>query len=115
MIRQRNMTKGQVMCGCFEAKGLYTRDAKLQLVIPHSASLKDKRRVAKSLIDKTRHRFNVSIAQLDADSDYRHLTLAVAVTSGSLSHAYDSLNQVISFVEEQGYNLGAELINEDIY
>ncbi len=37
----------------------------LELEIPHAQSLKDRRQAVRSLKDKLRHGFNLSIAELD--------------------------------------------------
>lgn len=82
--------------------------AKLTFLIPHAASLKDKRQVAKSIIEKTRHRFNASVAEVDTQDLHRTLTIGVAVVSGSVAHAQNSLDEIIRFMED---NADAELQN----
>ena len=79
---------------------MYTLSAKLTFHIPHAASLKDKRQVRRSLIDKTRQRFNVSIAEVDTQDMHQTLTIGVAVVSGEAAHALRSLDEVIRFMEE---------------
>ena len=74
--------------------------AKLTLYIPHAASLKDKRQVCRSLIDKTRQRFNVSIAEADTQDIHQTLTIGIVVVSGESSHAERSLDEIIRFMEE---------------
>jgi len=79
---------------------MYTLSAKLTFHIPHAASLKDKRQVRRSLIDKTRQRFNVSIAEVDTQDMHQTLTIGVAVVSGEAAHAQRTLDEVIRFMEE---------------
>ena len=43
---------------------MHTLSAKLTFHIPHATSLKDKRQIRRSIIDKARHRFNASIAEI---------------------------------------------------
>ena len=74
--------------------------AKLTFHIPHAQSIKDKRQVCRSLIDKTRHRFNVSIAEVDTQDIHKTLTLGVAVVSGEYAHAQKILDEVIRHLEE---------------
>ena len=45
-------------------KTMFIASAKLSFYILHSTSLKDKRQVRRGLVDKTRHRFNVSVAEV---------------------------------------------------
>ena len=40
----------------------------IELEIPHAQSLKDRRQVVRSLKDKLRHGFNISVAELDEAS-----------------------------------------------
>ena len=82
--------------------------AKLRFYIPCSDSLKDKRQVCRSLIDKTRQRFNVSVSEVDTQELYQTLTIGVAVVSGSVSHAQQSLDEIIRFMDA---HTDAELID----
>ena len=83
-----------------------TLSATLSYYIPHSASLKDKRQVCRSIIDKARRRFNVSIAEVDTQDAQKTLTIGVAVVSGDAAHARRSLDEIIRFLEA---NADAEL------
>jgi hypothetical protein len=79
---------------------MYIKSAKLIFYIPHSGSLKDKRKVCRSLIDKTRQRFNVSAAEVDSQDMHQTLSIGVAVVSGDHAHAQESLDNIIRFMEE---------------
>ena len=87
---------------------MITESAKLTFYIPHAASLKDKRQVCRSLIDKTRQRFNASVAEVDTQDIHQTLTIGVAVVSGDAAHAQRSLDEIIRFMEGHA---DAELIN----
>jgi len=91
---------------------MYALSAKLTFHIPHAASLKDKRQVRRSLIEKTRQRFNVSIAEVDTQDTHQTLTVGIAVVSGEAAHALRSLDEVIRFMEEHA---GAELTAVEQY
>ncbi|MGI6542133.1 MAG: DUF503 domain-containing protein [Limnochordia bacterium] len=49
----------------------------LHLRINSSTSLKDKRRVLRSLLDRTKARFNVSVAEVDAADHLQNAVVAV--------------------------------------
>jgi len=85
---------------------MYTASAKLSFYIPHAASLKDKRQVCRSVIDKSRKRFNASIAEVDTQDVHQILTIGVAVVSGEAGHAQTYLNEIIRYMEG---NADAEL------
>ena len=90
---------------------MYTVSAKLTFYIPQSSSLKDKRQVCRSLIDKTRQKFNASIAEVDTQDLRRTLTVGVAVVSGDAGHAKNSMDEIIRYMDG---NTEAELTSEII-
>jgi uncharacterized protein YlxP (DUF503 family) len=87
---------------------MHTLSAKLTFHIHHAASLKDKRQVCRSLIDKTRKRFNASVAEVDTQDFHQTLSIGLAVVSGDVAHAQQSLDEVVRFLEK---STDAELIN----
>jgi len=78
---------------------MHILSAKLTFYIPHATSLKDKRQVCRSIVDKTRQRFNVSVAEVDTQDIHQTLTVGIAVVSGEYSHAQQSLDEIIRFME----------------
>jgi len=78
---------------------MYIESAELTFYIPHANSLKDKRQVCRSLIDKARQRFNASISETDTQDMHQQLTIGIAVVSGSTAHAKRALDEIIRFME----------------
>ena len=78
---------------------MFTLSAKLTFHIPQSASLKDKRQVRRSLIEKTRHKFNAAIAEIDTQDVHQTLTIGIAVVSGDAAHRQNALDEIIRFIE----------------
>ncbi|NLC04996.1 MAG: DUF503 domain-containing protein [Erysipelothrix sp.] len=72
---------------------------KIVLHFDESFSLKDKRKLKNSLIDKVKVRFNVAISEVDTMDDIKTLTLGVSVVSNSEHHSMKMLNNVITFIE----------------
>jgi uncharacterized protein YlxP (DUF503 family) len=69
----------------------------LEIRVENSHSLKDKRHVVKSLKDRLRQKFNVSVAEIDCqDLWQRSVVAAVAVAS---DHAY--VERVLQAVEQE--------------
>ena len=85
---------------------MYTVSVKLTFYISYSNSLKDKRQVCRSLIDKARQKFNASVAEVDTQDLHQILTVGVAVVSGDKSHAQQSIDEIIRFMDN---NSNAEL------
>ena len=79
---------------------MYVKSAKLTFYIAYAASLKEKRQVCRSLIDKARQRFNASIAEVDTQDIHQTLTIGVSVVSGDAAHARNSLDEIIRYMEE---------------
>lgn len=65
-----------------------------------SDSLKDKRRVVKSIKDRVRNKFNVSIAEIDALDKWQWATLGVACVSNDSRFANSVLSNVVNLIEE---------------
>jgi uncharacterized protein len=81
----------------------------LDLRIEAAQSLKDRRQVVRSLKDRLRASFNVSVAELDATSLWNQATIGVVSISGSR----DYLDGLMKNVERQATrianNAGAEV------
>jgi len=73
---------------------------RLSLHIPESHSLKEKRRVVKSITERVRTRFNVSIAEVDDQQLWQVASIGVVVLSNSSQHCDEMLQRVIAFVEQ---------------
>ena len=80
---------------------MYVESAKMTFYIPQATSLKDKRQVCRSIVDKARQRFNVSVAEVDTQDIHQTLTIGIAVVSGDAGHAQRSLDEIIRFMEER--------------
>ena len=91
---------------------MFTLSAKLTFYIPQSTSLKDKRQIRRSLIEKTRHKFNAAVAEIDTQDIHQTLTIGVAVVSGDAAHRQNALDEIIRFMEE---HTDAELTATEIF
>ncbi|MEO8725401.1 MAG: DUF503 domain-containing protein [Acidobacteriaceae bacterium] len=83
----------------------------LELRIEMAHSLKDKRQVVRSLKDRLRHNFNVSVAELDGTEMWQRATIGVA----AISHSRDYLRGQMEQVERAAHRIlsdhGAELMD----
>ena len=68
----------------------------LELRLEDSHSLKDKRHVVKSLKDRLRNRFNVSVAEIDCQDLWQRSVVAAVTVSPDRVHA----EKVLRAVEE---------------
>jgi uncharacterized protein YlxP (DUF503 family) len=73
--------------------------ARITFRLHGNQSLKEKRRVVKSLIDKSRNRFNVSVAEV-ADQDlHQRATIGVAVISSDGRVINALLDRIIDYMD----------------
>jgi len=77
---------------------MIVRVSKVTLLLP-SRSLKEKRRILKSVIDRISSRFRVSIAEIDSNDMPDIGVLGLAVVSTKSRHAESVLNKSILFLE----------------
>ncbi len=66
--------------------------------VPDSGSLKTKRQSLRSLKDRIRHTFNVSVAEVDNNDLWQKASLAVAAVSNDKSHLNKTLDHVLNMV-----------------
>lgn len=81
----------------------------IEVSIPHAQSLKDRRQVVRSLKDKLRHGFNLSIAELDEGLVWNRATLGIVCISGSASYLAGQLEQIDAAAHRILTPLGAEI------
>src|SRR2546421_9904107 len=65
---------------------------------PDAFSLKDKRRVIKSLKDRIAHGHNVSIAEVGALDEHRRSIVAIAMVSNDSRYVEGALSKLVDFV-----------------
>lgn len=73
----------------------------VELSLPASQSLKDKRRLVKSLLDRLHNQFNVAAAEVDAQDQPRRAHLAVVCASSESRHANQILSRAMALVERE--------------
>ena len=78
---------------------------RVELLIPNSRSLKDKRRVVRSVIDRMRHRFHVAAAEVEDNDVHNHAVLGFAAVSNDSRHARAVMSQVLEFLRNSPHAL----------
>lgn len=85
--------------------------ARITFRLHGNQSLKEKRKVVKSLVEKSRHRFNVSVAEV-ADQDlHQRATIGVAVIGSDGRVLNSILDRIIDYMDSM--NL-ADLIQREV-
>jgi len=72
----------------------------VELHLPDVGSLKGKRHVLKGLKEKLRHRFEISVAEVDHQDLWQRATLALACVSGDSRHANEVISKALDFIED---------------
>ena len=94
---------------------MVTAVARIELALDGCRSLKDKRQILRSVIERTRVRFGVSVAEVEDQDLWQRAVIGVACVSGSVQHATEMIQKVTSFVI--GANAECEVLDHqtDIY
>jgi uncharacterized protein YlxP (DUF503 family) len=79
---------------------MYVGTLLLQLYLPTSGSLKDKRQVVKSLAARLSQQFGVAVAEVGELSSWQVAQLGVAAVSNQASHVEKILDSVVTYIEE---------------
>jgi uncharacterized protein len=72
----------------------------IELFIPNSDSIKAKRYVLKSLKDRLRNRFNISVAETDYHDKWQRALIGVSVVSNETKHIDSVFENVLNFIYE---------------
>ena len=84
---------------------------RIKLHIFESYSLKDKRKVIKSLIGRLQSRYNISIAEIDNLDSWETALIGFACVSNKTKHVQSVINNVIHFIDNDGR---LEITRQDI-
>ena len=71
---------------------------KIMLHLPENLSLKGKRQVLKSITSRVKNKFNVSIAEVDANDLWQLATLGICCVSNDNRQTNEVLSKVVDFV-----------------
>ena len=74
--------------------------ATIKLYAPWVHSLKEKRMVAKSLMTRLQNKFNISVAETDAQDIHQTLVLSLACVAATTALADSMLDAALAFIEQ---------------
>src|ERR1700753_2281234 len=83
----------------------------LELGIENAHSLKDRRQVVRSLKEKLRHGFNISVAELDEAVVWNRATGGVVAIAASRSYLEGQLREVESAARRLCVGLGCDILD----
>ena len=70
--------------------------------LPGNNSLKGKRSHVRKLVERSRSKFNASVAEVGDNDEYRKAVIGIAVVGNSPSHVDSMLGKISSFMESVG-------------
>lgn len=71
----------------------------IEILIYESNSLKEKRHVIKSIIERIKSKFNASVAEVEYNELWNRSIIGVAVVSNNRNLCDASISKIISFVD----------------
>ncbi len=72
---------------------------KVEFRLSDNRSLKGKRKVVRSMIDKVKYKFNVSIAEVGSNDKWQKIELGISTVGNDRRHVDSSLNHVLGFLD----------------
>jgi uncharacterized protein len=82
---------------------MHTCCARIELTIPGALTLKDRRAVVKSLIERLKGRYNLSISDLDSgEGGANRAVIGIAAVCNSPSLAAEIIHKAVEFIESDG-------------
>ncbi len=73
-----------------------------QLYLHGVISLKDKRKIVKSLIERLKNRFNISVSEVDHNDIKTSAIIAIAVVSNDTQFVNKQLDKILDFMRNDG-------------
>ena len=74
----------------------------LEIYIPGACSLKEKRFVIKSLRDRIRRKFNVSIAEIEWNEKWQRALLGIVMVSNENRFIESSFTKILNLIDSDG-------------
>ena len=71
----------------------------IKLYLPGASTLKDKRQIVKSLLQKSKNKFNVAAAEVDAQDYIQTAILGVVTVGNDYNHLQSVMDKYLDFVE----------------
>ena len=71
----------------------------IELHLHDNFSLKGKRKIVRSMVDKVKHKFNVAIAEIGSNDKWQKIELGISTVGNDRRHINSSLNNVLAFLD----------------
>ncbi len=89
---------------------MYVSICRLELYLPGVKSLKEKRQIVKSIVNKVKNR-NISIAETGENDLHQKAMLGFTLVSNSRDRAEETTRAILDFIED---NYSVEIVNAEM-
>ena len=73
--------------------------------LPENGSLKDKRRVLKSITSRVANKFNVAVAEVGDNDVWQLATLGISCVSNDSRHSNEVLSKVVDYIMDGKFDV----------
>lgn len=84
--------------------------AEVTIHAPAAHSLKDKRRLLRSLLQRLHNRYPIAVAETGRQDEHAFAEIGLAVVSGQARHAEEVLHEALRELEKAAESFSAEVI-----
>jgi uncharacterized protein YlxP (DUF503 family) len=75
---------------------MFVGSLRVRLLVREARSLKDKRQVLRSIKDRLRNQFNVSVAEVEAQDNRQLIVLGLAMVGNETAQVRSTLEQIVA-------------------
>jgi len=79
---------------------MYVGTCLLTIEIPEAASLKDKRSVVKSIVERAKRELHLSVAEVGLLDEWDTAQIGLAYVSNSVAHADEVIAKAVNWIED---------------
>jgi len=72
---------------------------RVEFYLHDNHSLKGKRKIVRSMVDKVKHKFNVAIAEIGSNDKWQRIELGISTVGNDRRHIDSSLNNILLYLE----------------
>lgn len=87
---------------------------RVELYMPSTRSLKEKRKEIKSVKERIRNNFNVSVSEIDGNDLWQRAVLGISVTGKDFIHIQKVVDRITEFLERNWSHLILEVSTDFI-
>lgn len=72
---------------------------RIEFRVQDNRSLKGKRKIVRSMVDKVKNKFNVSVAEIGSNDKWQKIELGISTVGNDRRHVDSSLNNVLNYLD----------------